>query len=229
MPDEYFKYEVWRPKPRAVAAKKVEKKKSDDGALALPFPIHNIRISPKGVKDSMFAIAYNKDDGTQQAAKGDDALLFAPPVKDIPGGGMDPMEKAAIEEDLQAQLLAALEARDGFVFEEVRGRLSSHAALLLPSEALELEEKVSMMLGPTWWEFVEEDAEAAECFRHEFIREPIAVEAPAEEPAAIASQVASKITYLEMRASGLILGPRFRTRRTTYGAKGFRPSASMFM
>merc|ERR1711971_366639 len=133
------------------------------------------------------------------------------------------------EEGLQVELLAAMEARDGLVFEEARERLNSHAALLLPSEAVELEEKVSMMLGPAWWEFVEEDPDASENFRQEYIRQPMAVEAPAEEPAAIASQVASKLTYYEMRASGLILGPRFRTRRTTYGAQGFRPSASMFM
>mmetsp|Transcript_89394 Transcript_89394/g.233138 ORF Transcript_89394/g.233138 Transcript_89394/m.233138 type:complete len:137 (-) Transcript_89394:112-522(-) len=133
-------------------------------------------------------------------------------------------------EVLIVDLLAALEARDGQVFQEVRGRLNGLAAVVAESEAEELEDLVSSTLGPAWWDFVTENPDAAERFQRDYIgppqQGPQATEP--EGPAMHATQVETQFAHAMMRYGGLHLGPRFRTRASTYGARGFRPDAGTF-
>mmetsp|Transcript_77284 Transcript_77284/g.160753 ORF Transcript_77284/g.160753 Transcript_77284/m.160753 type:complete len:254 (+) Transcript_77284:130-891(+) len=237
---EYFEYDIWQPKRRSANVKPGGGGGGGGGGLFLPFRIQEVQLSDVGCDESVLSICVPQDDAAGSGSQADlpAEVKFAPPEEGLVSdegaflSALDSEERNARMEASIAELLAALEARDGEVFLSARRRISDLATCLSHEEVTALEERISNTLGNAWWDFMDEDLDAAMEFQAAYLRQP-AVAAPLVQaeaaPAAAghATQVETKMAHAVMRYGGLHLGPRFRTRATTYGASGFRPSKNL--
>lgn len=238
--DNYFKYDVWTPKPKTgpapPAAKTGDAALPPEGRLFLPARMGEVKLSSKGWGEEVFAVCEPiYADGITSTSHGD--RRFAPgmavPADDewegelpAPPAGDDPASQEASVEaalPLVGELLATLEARDGPAFERVREQLNAFARSISVSQVVNLEELISARLGPTWAEFVAEDPDGAELFRQAHIGQALVIETPKQETCK--AEFADKtLLYFGVLSVGLHLGPRFRTRQITMTNMKWRPT-----
>jgi len=243
--DDYFRYDVWAPKTGAKAQQAPAKKKGmptgPNDRLFLPARFGEVKLANKGWDDNVFSVCQPiYSDGITSTSHGD--RRFAPgtavplaedgweeelaaPSPIGAGAASEEQEEPSVEAatPLVDELLATLEARDGPAFERVREELNTLVRKISVSQVGTIEELLSARLGPTWAEFVAEDPEAAELFRHAHIGPAQVVEVPKQETSHAKLLDWTELYYGTLSA-GLHLGPRYRTRQVSTADMKFRPT-----